>query len=203
MEAENYRSTPISGEGFPGASFVSALEDYTKRIEFSVQEIESQYEKILARTFAVLIFMLLVSVSLPLLQRVSGEMERVAFYFGVLVSLMGIFVLIFFTIYLGLIKLRRLRRNLETLLWPYEKLLQKLSQILDQGNLDEGTSTLMQLKILEAEVAYARARRVISSRLPFPFLFLSNDESLNRDRLDYLMRDRYSDRMNRNKSKSL
>jgi hypothetical protein len=158
---------------------------------------------LLTRTFAVLTLMLLLSVSFPLLLRLSDEMERTAFYkigidFGILISLVGIFGLIFFTIYLRLIKLRRLRRNLETLLWPYEKLLQKLSQILEHGNLDEGTSTLIQLKVLEAEVAYGRAKRVISSRLAFSFLSFSHDKALDSDRLDYLMRDRYADRTNRN-----
>jgi hypothetical protein len=39
----------------------------------------------------------------------------------------------------------------------------KLTQIVEQGKLDGGESTLMELKLLEAEVAYERARRLKDS----------------------------------------
>jgi hypothetical protein len=192
----NHSSITISGDSFPGASFVSALEDYTKRIETSVADVEFQFEVILTRIFAFLVFSMMVAVTFPLLFRLTGKLEtttsyRIILEYAMLTSFIGIIGFILFTLYVRLIKLRRLRRNLETLLWPYGQLLQKLSQTLDHGELDEGTSTLIQLKILEAEVAYSRAKRVISSRVPF---FDSRSETVGPYRRDYMERDVFVDR---------
>jgi hypothetical protein len=190
MEADSHHMTTASGESVPGASFARALEDWTKRIEAYVQEIEAQYEIIITRTFAILIFVLL----LPLLERLSNEMVingsgRTEVQIGIIVSMVGVFGLFFFDYSRRLIKLRRLRRNLETLLWPYKKLVTMLSQTLEYGNIDEGNATLIQLKILEAELAYGRARRVISSRTPVHALLSPVGQDANADRLDDSRRD--------------
>ncbi|WP_024339488.1 hypothetical protein [Bradyrhizobium japonicum] len=161
-------------KGFSGQSFVSALEEYTKRIETSATEIEQESEKTLLRLFGYFIFVAMLGVTVgPLIGRVADEIGgnfRSLVQATMLGGLFALFALGAFTIYARLMRTRRLRRNLETLLWPYEKLLQKLSQILEHGDLDEGASTLIQLKILESEVAYGRARRAIeTAQAPFNF----------------------------------
>lgn len=195
-----YSSEPEdSKQGFPGASFVSALEEYTKRIENSVGEIEGNTENTLTRLFALLIFVMLISAALPLAVRLTDELQsstayKSFFQAAIVFSVVAIIMLTLFTVYIRLLKLRRVRRNLETLLWPYQKLLQKLSQILDYGNLDDGTSTLIQLKILEAEVAYGRARRLIYSRSPLSRLLFgaaSREPSFDPAESRYA-RDRYT-----------
>jgi hypothetical protein len=155
-------------ERFPGQTFVGALEEYTKRIENTISDIEALSEGTLVRTFALTIFVMLFAAVVPLATRVAEELQSSFFYrdflqLTMVSAILLILALAFFTVYTRLLRIRRQRRNLETLLWPYQKLLQKLSQIVDQGNLDEGTSTLIQLKILEAEVAYGRARRITES----------------------------------------
>jgi hypothetical protein len=156
---------PSSKEEFAGKSFVDALDEYTRRIEASAAELESDLEVTLSRLFGILVFMMLLAGLLPLIIRasedlLSGPIYRTFLQATMTIAILTIFGLIAFTLYIRLIRIRRRRRNLETLLWPYQKLLQKLSQIVDQGNLDEGTSTLIQLKMLEAEVAFGRARRL-------------------------------------------
>jgi hypothetical protein len=163
------------GSKYSEQTFVGALEEYTKRIESSVAEIENGSERALSRLFALLIFLMLAAGVVPVVSRLTeefpaGQAYRVFLQGTTAASVLAIMLLTFFTIYTGLLRLRRHRRNLETLLWPYQKLLQKLSQIVDHGDLDEGTSTLIQLKILEAEVAYGRARRVVDGQSPFSWL---------------------------------
>jgi hypothetical protein len=190
MTAGNQSSIAISGDSFPGASYVGALEDYTKRIETSVGELETQVEGTLTRVFAIFIFLMMIGVAFPLMIRLTSVLQGSSSYqnvleFAMVFSFVGIFGLIFFTVYVRLIRVRRLRRNLETLLWPYDQLLQKLSQTLDHGELNDATSTLVQLKILEAEVAYSRAKRAISSRIPFLFLVDPQDRTLGPYGRDY------------------
>jgi hypothetical protein len=168
MGTNSDQGSAISHEKFPGETFVNALEEYTKRIEASVTDIENVSEVTLSRMFALLIFIILLAAVLPLAVKVADEFQGSPLYLMFLQATMGVaFILLLgrtlFTVYTRLLRLRRYRRNLETLIWPYQKLLQKLSQIVDQGVLDEGTSTLIQLKIIEAEVAYSRARRVVDS----------------------------------------
>ncbi len=165
-----------SDEAASSVNFVDALEEYTKRIESTVVEIETYSENTLTRMFALLIFLLLISASVPLAARLVEDFQgslayrsflQTAFIF----SFVSILALTMFTIYIRLLKLRRHRRNLATLLWPYQKLVQKLNQLVDHGRLDDDLSTLVQLKVLEAEVAYGRARRLVSSRVPFALFF--------------------------------
>lgn len=194
-----YRANPTSGESFPGANFVAALDEYTKRVEASVTEIDTYTESTLTRIFALFIFLMLISAAFPLMFKLAEDLQSTFLYRGFLqtaglFSVLAIVGLTTFTVYIRLIKLRRYRKNLETLLWPYERLLQKLSQMVDHGSLDEGTSTLIQLKILEGEVAYGRARRAIRSRLPFSFL-LADREPHFRDQPEFKTdRDRFHNR---------
>ena len=164
-----------SVRNFSERTFVNALEEYTKRIDNSVSEIEINSEIALHRLFALFIFLILSAGALPIIVRFADFYQSSAayttFFQGtILFSVVAILALTAFTLYTRLLRLQRYRRNLETLLWPYKKLLQKLSQIIDHGDLDEGTSTLMQLKVLEAEVAYGRARRIVESQKSFASL---------------------------------
>lgn len=165
-----------SAQGLPGQTFLSALDEYTKRIETSVAEIEGGSETTLSRLVFILILVGLAAGLLPTASRLLGDLEysssyRLFLQTTVSLSILATIGLSVVSIYITLLRARRQRRNLETLLWPYQRLLQKLSQLVEHGNLDEGTSTLIQLKILEAEVAYSRARRVIEGEGAFPRWF--------------------------------
>ena len=178
---------------FQGASYVSALDEYTKRIESSIAEIDKIADQTFTTTFLFGVFVPVGTLVFQLTQKATDEGTIVRSY-AQLVSVISLFVLgmmaVYF-IYRRLIQSRRYRRNLATLLWPYEKLVQKLSQILEQGRLDEGTATLVELKLIEAEVAYGRAKRMLQ-RSSFFAIFGDSNYDIK------ALRDEFAERARRN-----
>jgi hypothetical protein len=175
-------NSETKAEKFAGASFVGALDEYTKRMELSVAEIDANLERLISTSFVAALILPLAVFLFPVFVRYIddlyfGSSYRSALQGLVFISIILLVMMAFFVVYRRLMRLRRVRRNLSTLLWPYEKLLQKLTQLTEQGRLDEGNATLIQLKLLEAEVAYGKARRLNETKSPFAFLVFGAPES--------------------------
>lgn len=167
----NNKENEIRRFEYPGSQILHLLGDYTQRIEKVNLTCENLRTRTAVRFVALLSFAAIAYVfglvsatqNISLLGLFAEQYHKILSISGIFIVL-GLILFLTMSLFFSYFQFRRQIGHLEELAAAFEQLVGGVSQIFEQGNIDDEYRMVIRIRSIESELALRSAKRLLNRR---------------------------------------